>query len=87
MRRLNRGTGTFATSVSDRDVDKGSEASHRCRRTRAMASMKVGSHLSYHAHERGGADFSCCSNPATSATQENSPSSSGVVRAIALSDH
>ena len=31
MRRLNRVTGIFATSVSDRDMDKGSEASHRCR--------------------------------------------------------
>ena len=28
MRRLNRVTGIFATSVSDRDMDKGSEASH-----------------------------------------------------------
>ena len=50
-----------------------------------MASLKVGSHLAYQAHERGATGRSCRSNPAASVTQENSPSSNGVVREIALS--
>ena len=83
---MKRGTGTFATSGSGRNVDMGSEVSHRCRRTKAMASLNVGSHLSYHMHERGGAEFSFCINPAARVIQENSPRSSGVVLAIALSD-
>ena len=45
--------------------------------------MKVGSHLAYQAHERGATGRSCRSNPAASVTQENSPSSNGVVRAMA----
>ena len=49
--------------------------------------MKVGSHLAYQAHERRATGRSCRSNPAARVTQENSPSSKGVVREIALSDH
>ena len=48
---------------------------------------KVGSHFAYQAHERRATGRSCHSNPAASVTQENIPSSNGVVREIALSDH
>ena len=52
-----------------------------------MASMNVGSDLTYQADERGLFTPSDCNSTAASVTQENNPSSNGVVREIALSDH
>ena len=75
-------------SGSATDSEKPSDASHRWRRARAMASAKDGLVLSYHAVVRG-AMPPCCSIriSAASVTTLNQPKSAGVVHAMARSDH
>ena len=60
-------------------------ALHRRRRTKAIASTKVGSDLAYQAALRGLAGLRSNSRWAARVIQENSPKSTGVVRAMARS--
>ena len=87
MRRLNNGVGTFVISGPSSDMEKLPEACHRSLRTRAMASANVGSDLAYHAAGRGMAGPSFCDRWLAKDIQEKSPKSTGVVRAMARSDH
>ena len=64
-------------------MQKLSELCHRRWRTKAMASEKVGWGLSYQAALRTGMVSPDPSWWAARVTQENSPKSSGVVRAMA----
>ena len=70
-----------------RDMEKCSEAGHRCWRTKAIASEKVGRGLAYHAAVRTGIVSLAPSRWAPSVTQAKRPKSTGVVRAMARSDH
>ena len=79
--------GSFRTSWSAVDSEKPSDASHRWRRTRAMASTKVGDGLSHQAAARWAIGRSCCRTWAAKVFQEKRPSRTGVVRAMARSDH
>ena len=74
-------------SVLTADSEKPSDASHRWRRTRAMASTKVGDGLSYQAALRWVIGRCFCSEWAARVVQEKRPSRTGVVRAMARSDH
>ena len=75
-------------SLVCRDMHK-SGGYQRARRTAAMASLKVGSRLSYHAAVRGRTApiGERTIRFAQTVTKENNPSSAGVVRRIARSDH
>ena len=74
-------------SGSATDSEKPSDASHRWRLTRAMASTKVGDGLSYQAALRWVMGRRFCNAWAARVVQEKSPSRAGVVRAMARSDH
>ena len=74
-------------SGSATDSEKPSDASHRWRRARAMASTKVGDGLSYQAALRWVMGRRFCNAWAARVVQEKSPSRAGVVRAMARSDH
>ena len=87
MRRLNSGAGTFVISSSPSDMEKVSDARHRSRRTSAIVSAKVGRDLAYQADERGVAGRSFCNMWPAKDIQEKSPKRTGVVRAMARSDH
>ena len=60
---------------------------HRCLRTRASASLKAGAVFVYQAVGRSGAEGRVMDACARSVTREKRPSSAGVVRALARSDH
>ena len=79
--------GSSCVSGSAEDREKPSDASHRRRRTRAMASPKVGDGLPYQAALRLGHGAPVCKAWATRVVQEQSPSRLGVVRAMARSGH
>ena len=74
-------------SGSPSDMEKLPEACHRSLRTKAMASANVGSGLAYQAAARGMAGPPFCVRWLARDTQEKSPKSAGVVRAMARSDH
>ena len=67
-------------SGSATDSEKPSDASHRWRRARAMASTKVGDGLSYQAALRWVMGCRFCNAWAARVVQEKSPSRAGVVR-------
>ena len=67
------------------DMAKFSVAGHRWQRARAA--LKVGLGLGYQAAARQGKGSECCSWWAARVTRENKPSRTGVVRAMARSDH
>ena len=69
------------------DSEKPPGASHRWRRTRAMASTKAGDSLSYQAAVRWVMGRRFCNEWAARVVQEKSPIRIGVVRAMARSDH
>ena len=69
------------------DSEKPSDTRHRCRRTRAMVSTKVGDSLSYQAAVRWVMGCCFCNAWAARVVQEKRPSRAGVVRAMAKSDH
>ena len=66
--------------ASCRDVEKLSDAIHRSRRTRAMASTKAGAGLAYQAAVRWVIGRCSCSEWEARVIQENSPIRTGVVR-------
>ena len=74
-------------SGSASDMEKLPEACHRSLRTKAMASANVGSGLAYQAAGRGMGGPSLWDRCPARDTQEKSPRSAGVVRAMARSDH
>jgi len=79
--RCSRAAEISTVLVFGRDMDKpGGDQS--ARRTAAMASLKVGSRLSYHlaVRERTAPIGARASSSAQTATKENNPSSAGVVR-------
>ena len=65
--------GAFSSSGSSDDVEKPCEAIQRWRRTRAMASTKVGTGLAYQATVRWVIGQRSCNAWAARATQENKP--------------
>ena len=65
-------------SGSATDSEKPSDAGHRWRRTRVMASTKVGDGLSYQAALRRVMGWRFCNAWAARVVQENSPSRTGV---------
>ena len=69
------------------DVEKLSDAIHRSRRTRAMASTKVGAGVAYQAVVRWVIGRCSYSEWEARVIQENSPIKTGVVRAMVRSDH
>ena len=79
--------GVPAYQGSATDSEKPSDASQRWRRTRAMASTKVGDGLSYQAAVRWVMGWRFCNAWAARVVQEKRPSRTGVVRAMARSDH
>ena len=83
-----RAAGISTVSMPRRDMDKPG-GRHRARRTAAMASLKVGSRLPYQAavRVRTAPVGARASSSAQTATKENNPSSAGVVRRMARSDH
>ena len=76
------------TSPGCRDIDK-SGGNQITRRTAAIASLKVGSCLRYQAAAfgRSAVATSRARSSAHTVISENSPSSAGVVRSMARSDH
>ncbi len=87
MNLLRMGVGIFCISGFCDDMQTISGASQRWRRTNAIASVKVGKDLAYHAVGRGLMGCSSCNTSAARVIHENSPNSTGVVRAMARSDH
>ena len=79
--------GSSCVSGSGADSEKPSDASYRRRRTRAMASTKVGDGLSYQAALRWDMGRPFYKTWAARVVQQKSPSRAGVVRAMARSDH
>lgn len=86
MRQLSSAPRSFALSPPSSDGEKVVSLQSR-KRTVARASLKVGSALAYHPAARGRMATSAAISLTYSVTKENSPSSAGVVRAIAGSDH
>ncbi len=76
------------TSPGCRDIDK-SGGNQSTQRTAAMASLNVGSCLRYHtaALGRSAVAVSRARPSAHTVISENNPSSAGVVRRMARSDH
>src|SRR3954451_12219007 len=83
--RSSRARGILATSPCSGKDEKVAEVQSRYR-TAASASLKLGRGLGYQAARRGETPPSSTSS-AHSVTSEKRPSSAGVVRAIARSDH
>lgn len=73
MRRAYSLSGTFSTSASGTDIEKVCDAIHRWRRTKAMASTKVGDGLAYQAAVRWTMGRRSCDPWAARAIQENKP--------------
>jgi hypothetical protein len=72
---------------SREDMQKVAVGNQSSCRTQLRASEKVGRTLTYQAACRTESGRSCTKQWATSVTQENNPSNTGVMRAIAFSDH
>ena len=81
-----RAIGIFTLSGGCRDIEK-LGALQNILRTAAMASLKEGSRLSYHAAVLGQRRGAILGSAAHSVTSEKNPNIAGVVRAMARSDH